>query len=191
MSQWALIGLIYRDTSYSDKNDKNGWYVLESNLHKNCWGVQIHSWRKMYDLIGNNDADIAIREFQYSEKNKKPNSEILKKNLANYLGLPFKKNPLVGTLAIFHANFFEDKGTYFCSELTAVILQDLEILLKDHFADNYVPADFSDERPQGIVKFKDGFSLSRQTIFQKRTPYKSFGNRISRIFWSLLNFNKT
>jgi len=168
-SKWALIGLIFRDTMQPEFNslgdyNKKSWYILESNIHPDFWGVQIHSWSRMLYLVGGSEALISIRKFIY--KKSKPNSAQLKNVMVKYLGCRFEKNIIVGTLAIFHENIIEGNGTYFCSEVAAAILKDLGILDGNILYDNYVPADFSTERANGILKLTPDYNLSNEIKIQ-------------------------
>ena len=79
-----------------------------------------------------------------------PNSEFLKDVVNKYINRPYEKHMSELFLAAFKENSSEDQRSLFCSELTALVLQELGLLAAARLADNYVPADFSLERPNAL-----------------------------------------
>ena len=122
------------------------WYCFESNTTE-CNNVHIVPWKDFMSV--EKQSSVVVRPFQY-DSNKMPNAEFLKAVVNKYLNRPYETNTSELVLSAFRANTSENVKSLFCSELAALVLQDLGLLSSSTLADNYVPADFSMERPKSL-----------------------------------------
>ena len=166
MSRWNHVALILCEPkdiiSIDDckeeleQIDKTNWLCFESHpflgdLHLIPWSTFIANEQDNHLL----NADISLRPFFY-EQDTMPKSEQLAPIIDQYLGIPYKKSGKELFYSIIRANTTNDKSSIFCAELSALFLQDLGILPDGHndsrymLANNFIPADFSEMRPNAL-----------------------------------------
>lgn len=138
------------------------WYCFESNTTDGD-NVHLISWQEF--MTEENQASVAVRALQY-DPDKMPNSEFLKAVVNKYLSLPYETETSELVLSAFGANTTENLKSLFCSELVALVLQDLGLLSANKLADNYVPADFSNERLNALqlIGVKLGDQVQLQSV---------------------------
>ncbi len=167
MSRWNHVALILcepKDIIPMDagkeeleKIDKTNWLCFESHpflgdLHLVPWSTFIANEHDNHLL----KADISLRPFFYEQDSKMPEPEQLAPIIGKYLGMPYKKSGKELFYSIIRANTTNDKSSIFCAELSALLLQDLGILPDAPndsgymLANNFIPADFSEMRPNAL-----------------------------------------
>ncbi len=184
MSKWSHVAMVLCNPSDITQNpttsNQQSWYCFESNTIEGD-DVHVVAWKDFISF--ENNSSVAVRPFQY-EPGKMANPEFLKSVVNKYLNRHYEIHTSELILAAFRANNREDLGTLFCSELTALVLQDLGLLSDTKLADNYVPADFSLERPNSLklIGAKLGSEIPVQPI-----PNGFFGT-ISNCFTGITRF---
>ncbi len=150
-SKWSHVAMILCDPIDISSNpieaNKNSWYCFESNTDLGD-NVHVIPWQDFILKESNNP--IVIRPFIYENNTTMPDYERVKLIVDKYVGRPYETHVSELVLAAFRGNSSEDLGSLFCSELTALVLQELGLLEAGRIADNYVPADFSTERPNAL-----------------------------------------
>jgi hypothetical protein len=167
MSRWNHVALILcepKDIISIDagkeeleKIDKTNWLCFESHpflgdLHLVPWSTFIANEKDNHLL----KADISLRPFLYERDSKMPESEQIAPIVSQYLGMPYKKSGKELFYSIIRANTTNDKSSIFCAELSALLLQELGILpdgpsdSRYMLANNFIPADFSEMRPNAL-----------------------------------------
>jgi hypothetical protein len=171
LSNWSHTGLWIRDTRYN-LDDRNGWYVFESLVDPSRTGFAASSAAEAYNVrlaSWNHDVrssdDISLRHFHY-ERGKKPRSRALKLVVKKYIGRPYEQNLLELADGLLGANTRENAHSIFCSELNALVLQDLGLLSRADVASNFMPAHFSVERKSSALPLIDAH-LGREHIMQQ------------------------
>lgn len=177
LSKWSHVGLLVRDTRYHFDN-RNGWYVFESVANPSsigtgtasatkAYGVRLASWQ--HDLAACDD--ITIRHLHYQNSNR-PSSDALKTVIGRYIGRPYEQNVTEMAGGVLDVNTTEDSRSIFCSELNALVLQDLGLLSSDKLPDNFIPAHFSLERNPSSLPLIDAH-LGREHVI-RRVPRSIF-----------------
>ncbi len=150
VSRWSHVAMVLCNPSDITQNpsaaNQQSWYCFESNITQGN-DVHVIAWKDF--ISSQNSSSVVVRSFQY-ESGKMANSEFLKAVVNKYLNRPYETITSELVLSAFRANTSEDLRSLFCSELTALVLQDLGLLSNVKLADNYVPADFSLERPNSL-----------------------------------------
>lgn len=171
LSNWSHAGLWVRDTRHH-RDDRNGWYILESVINSSLGEasttaeVRLVPWK---DNIRSSD-DITLRHFHY-QNGEMPSSCALKHVINKYIGRPYEQNLsgfAGGTLGVNATSYHSIS----CSELNALVLQDLGFLSKTKVASNFVPAHFSLERKPSALPLIDAH-LGREHVIQ-RAPRSGF-----------------
>ena len=187
VSKWSHIAMIFcepNDIKFTaeelNKTYKSKWLCLEANLDQAGNDVHLIPWNT-FEEIEKEAAAVVLRPFAYLSD--LPTYEQLKV-INQYLGVPYEKfiTELVG--AAFRANTEENRQSLFCSELTALTLQDLGLLTIDasspdfRFTNNFVPADFSKERPNALhlISARLGCEMPARpgTAGENRKAFESF-----------------
>ena len=168
LSKWSHVAMILCNRSdISEKPfgiDKTNWYCFEANTQLDN-NVHLFNWEK-FNLNEKAAAKLVLRPMLYNEK--APEANILKQVVNRYLGRPYETILSELALAPFRVNSAENANSIFCSELVALTLQDLGFLdAKNRLSNNYVPADFSLERPHALKL--NGVSLGKETILESKT----------------------
>ena len=140
-SSWSHVALILKDQT-------NSKYCFESTgnydaimHHGMLPQVQISRW----DLaLKNYSGVVAQREFTLSIR-KENNPETVGKLVRSLIGRSYETNLISLIEAINSKNKKADLSSLFCSELVAMVLQNLGYLDNTKLSDNYLPCDFSTE----------------------------------------------
>ncbi len=128
--------------------DKTNWLCLDvGDLGKNC-DVHLVPWSTFIEYEKGASA-VALRPFNYQE-GFMPTNDRLHKVINQHIGKPFKKNTKELIYAPLRCNTAQDLESFFCCELTAHVLQDLDLLSKTRQSNNYVSSDFSMERHDSL-----------------------------------------
>jgi hypothetical protein len=179
LSKWSHVGLLVRDTRYCFDN-MNGWYVFESIASPSSigtgpsaatvvYGVRLANWQRN---LASSD-DVTIRHLHYQNDNK-PSSDALKAAMCKYIGRPYEQNVPEMVGGVLEANVTGDSRSIFCSELNALVLQDLGLLPTNKLASNFMPAHFSLERHSSSLPLIDAH-LGREHVIRQvpRTIFKT------------------
>lgn len=118
--------------------NKKNWYCLD--IQPEYPDTRLLSWDYLIKQK-ENTASFVLRAFNYHSDY--PEHETIEKVTSNYVGIPYKKSKLELLLQPLGLNSKRDKNSISCSELTAVILEDLNLLQTNKLENNYLPADFS------------------------------------------------
>lgn len=165
VSRWSHVAMVLCNPNDITQNpsatNQRSWYCFESNITPGD-DVHIITWKDFMSF--ENNSSVVVRPFQY-EPNKMANSEFLKAVVNKYLNRPYETDTSELILSAFRANDRENLKSLFCSELVALVLQDLGLLPNEKLADNYVPADFSLERPNSVQLI--GAKLGNETPVQR------------------------
>ncbi|MCX7342612.1 MAG: hypothetical protein NT128_00480 [Proteobacteria bacterium] len=191
VSKWSHIAMIFCEPSdikftakELSKTNKSKWLCLEANLDQAGNDVHLIPW-STFEEIEKEAAAVVLRPFSYLSD--LPDYNQLK-IINQYLGVPYEKfiTELVG--AAFRANTAENHQSLFCSELTALTLQDLGLLTKDacspdfRFTNNFVPADFSKERPNALhligARLGSEMAARPSSAGENRKAFESFTNAL-------------
>lgn len=131
----------------SDAKDENKWYCFESTgsasevLKGQYPHVRVTSWNS---VVNDYDGKISYRLAVFEDKDRTDSNSVTKFVDGNDRK-SYTKNPLKLIKALFRKNKDSQSkisNTFFCSELTAKMLMDLNIL-KEDIPSNYLPKDFS------------------------------------------------
>ncbi len=195
VSKWSHIAMIFCNpddikctAKELKKINKSNWFCLEANLDQAGNDVHLIPWNT-FEEIEKEAAAVVIRPFIYDDST--PTYEQLKV-INEYIGIPYEKfiTELVG--AAFRANTAENHQSLFCSELVALTLQELGLLTKNRlspdfrFTNNFVPADFSKERPNSLhligARLGDEISARPDTKSSARKALESFTSAMRCVF---------
>ncbi len=128
--------------------DKTNWLCLDvGDLGRNC-DVHLVPWSTFIEYEKCASA-VALRPFWYQGK-PMPTNKKLHEVINQHIGKPFKKSVKELIYAAFRWNSAQDLESFFCCELTAHVLQDLDLLSKTRQSNNYVSADFCAERNDSL-----------------------------------------
>lgn len=160
VSKWSHIAMVlckpddvkltFKDLSATNKAS---WFCLEATIDNAGKEVRLVPW-STFEETQKSAASIVLRPFTYP-LNSAPNTEELK-FINTYLGLPYEKFITELIAAAFRTNEAEHRKSLFCSELVAMALQHLNMLTTEKTSpdfmhtNNFVPADFSLERPHSL-----------------------------------------
>jgi hypothetical protein len=186
-SRWSHISMVFCEPShikYTEKDlrkiDKTNWVCLDANIDQAGNDVHLIPW-STFEEIEKEAAAVVLRPFLYLAN--VPTYEQLKV-VNQYLGIPYEKfiTELVGSA--FRANTAENHLSLFCSELTALTLRELGMLTNDpcspdfRYTNNFVPADFSKERPNALhligTKLGDEIPAKESTAGKNRKAFEAF-----------------
>lgn len=158
--------------------DKTNWLCLDvGDLGRNC-DVHLVPWSTFIEYEKEASA-VALRPFLYQEK-PMPKNKRLHKVINKHIGKPFKKSVRELIYASFRWNIAQDLESFFCCELTAIILQDLDLLSKNKQSNNYISADFSAEN-------RDYLDLIGARLGENILVHESQSSRSRKIFHSFLS----
>jgi len=141
-SKYSHVGVIL-----ADAKDENKWYSFESTgsasevLHGQYPHVRISEWNK---ITQNYDGKISYRLFTFEDK-ERPSPKAVAQFVKEYNNKSYTKNPLKLINALLRRNKTSSTkclNTTFCSQLTAKMFMDMD-LLKKGVPSNYLPKDFS------------------------------------------------
>lgn len=172
---YGIKGLTNSKTSHvgvvlADAQDENLWYCFESTgsagevLSGHLPDVRITPWDF---IVKEYDGDINYRLFMFKGKDR-PDSKRVGDFVEEYNHKPYTRNPFRLFKAWLRKNS-ESKSkslkTVFCSELTAKMLIDLDVLNKG-IPGNYLPKDFSSK---SRITLKSGITLTPEFTVKKQT----------------------
>ena len=168
--------MLLRDTRHH-LDDRDGWYIFESiaspgeaaaSLTTVLYGVRLSTWQR--HVLSSDD--ITLRHLHYQHNNK-PSSDALKAVVNRYIGRPYEQNVSEMVEGVLDANTTEDASSFSCSELTAHVLQDLDLLSKDKIASNFMPAHFSLERdPSALPLINAHLGREHEIVRVERSVFR-------------------
>jgi hypothetical protein len=196
----------------SDVDDENEWYCFESTGSKRevlsgiyphvrltPWNIvtgnaspeQYKSYQETFNekYYGKNGytGQISYRLFEFEDKNR-PDSVLVTNFVEDYNHRSYARNPLRLIKAVFKKNK-EPKSdtlrTVFCSELTAKMLMEIQLMPKD-IPSNFTPKDFASENNLSLLP---GVTLTPEFIVEKESK-RSLPRRTVKLIKALFRRNK-
>lgn len=159
-SKWSHVAAILTDQSgnkYCFESTGSATQVLKRIRPQ----VQISLWT---DTVTNYSGSVASRQFAFAPT-AQPRSETVTDFVHKYLGAVYEENVTTLFKSLARANTTENSQSLFCSELTALMLQEFGYLSADtpdaRLAENYLPRDFSSKE---FLSFNLGATLSAEFL---------------------------